>query len=134
MLLVLCSLLGMTPGFGQDVVLKKLYDGIEDMRLEVKSRAAEMISRALNQNPMLENFGCYNRHGSGNIDRNGYRLAFNSRIGGVILEDPGFNCQHPVRGFGHSYVFCGSFIDRNRTFSKDFCAIQKPNTELIRRS
>jgi hypothetical protein len=55
MLLVLCSLLGMTPGFGQDVVLKKLYDGIEDMRLEVKSRAAEMISRAPHQNPVLEN-------------------------------------------------------------------------------
>jgi hypothetical protein len=38
MLLVLCSLLGMTSGFGQDVVLKKLYDGIEDIRLEVKHK------------------------------------------------------------------------------------------------
>jgi hypothetical protein len=37
MLLVLCCLLGITSGFGQDVVLKKLYDGIEDMRLEVKT-------------------------------------------------------------------------------------------------
>jgi hypothetical protein len=36
MLLVLFGLLGMTSGFGQDVVLKKLYDGIEDMRLEIQ--------------------------------------------------------------------------------------------------
>jgi hypothetical protein len=38
-LLVLCCLLGVTSGFGQDVVLKKLYDGIEDMRLEVEQRS-----------------------------------------------------------------------------------------------
>jgi hypothetical protein len=36
-LLVVFGLLGMTSGFGQDVVLKKLYDGIEDMRLVVKT-------------------------------------------------------------------------------------------------
>ena len=36
MLLVVFDLLGMTSGFGQDVVLKKLYDGIEDMRLASK--------------------------------------------------------------------------------------------------
>jgi hypothetical protein len=38
-LLVLCGLLGVTSGFGQGVVLKKLYDGIEDMRLEVEQRS-----------------------------------------------------------------------------------------------
>jgi hypothetical protein len=38
MLLVTFGLLGMTSSFGQDVTLKKLYDGIEDMRLEVEMR------------------------------------------------------------------------------------------------
>jgi hypothetical protein len=33
MLLVTFGLLGMTSGFGQDVTLKKLYDGIEDMQI-----------------------------------------------------------------------------------------------------
>jgi hypothetical protein len=37
MLLVTFGLLGMTSSFGQDVTLKKLYDGIEDMRLEVSN-------------------------------------------------------------------------------------------------
>jgi hypothetical protein len=36
MLLVMFGLLGMTSSFGQDITLKKLYDGIEDMRLEVE--------------------------------------------------------------------------------------------------
>jgi hypothetical protein len=38
MLLVVFGLLGMTSSFGQDITLKKLYDGIEDMRLEVEQR------------------------------------------------------------------------------------------------
>jgi hypothetical protein len=37
-LLVMIGLLGMTSSFGQDITLKKLYDGIEDMRLEVEQR------------------------------------------------------------------------------------------------
>jgi hypothetical protein len=37
-LLVMIGLLGMTSSFGQDITLKKLYDGIEDMRLQVASR------------------------------------------------------------------------------------------------
>jgi hypothetical protein len=45
MLLVLFGLLGMTSGFGQDVVLKKLYDGIEDMRLEVEQHNARSKSQ-----------------------------------------------------------------------------------------
>jgi hypothetical protein len=36
MLLVVFGLLGMTSSFGQDITLKKLYDGIEDMRLASK--------------------------------------------------------------------------------------------------
>jgi hypothetical protein len=35
-LLVVFGLLGMTSSFGQDITLKKLYDSIEDMRLEAE--------------------------------------------------------------------------------------------------
>jgi hypothetical protein len=36
--MVMLGLLGITSSFGQDVTLKKLYNGIEDIRLEVASR------------------------------------------------------------------------------------------------
>jgi hypothetical protein len=59
MLLVMLGLLGMTSSFGQDITLKKLYDGIEDMRLEVGQ--PNMLRQNSALNPLKKETGFLKR-------------------------------------------------------------------------